>query len=298
MTSSSGLLAAAAGLSVQVAWCRHRGNFRHENEDTVMVSPVGAPTPTLADVGACVLNTAGPGFLALVCDGVGGGAAGEVASSLAAREVLREVGVAGRTAADEREEVLCRATEAAHLAILRASIDDPATEGMGTTLTAAWLAGSMLHVVQVGDSRLYRLRHGTIEQLSRDQSLVGRLFHSGDLTEEQARNHPLRNIVDQVLGGSKSGVSPEVFSVPVDRGDLFLLCSDGLTDALPDRVIARELARLGHRSAEAAVAELLERALETSGRDNISIVLLRTGGAASWLRSWVSAGLRRVGLGR
>jgi protein phosphatase len=298
MTSSSGPAGDAAGLRVQVAWCRHRGNFRHENEDTVMVAGVGAPCPAPTDTGACVLNTAGSGFLALVCDGVGGGAAGEVASSLAAREVLGQVGRAGRTAADEREEVLRRAAGSAHQAVLRASIDDPATEGMGTTLTGAWLAGSMLHGVQVGDSRLYRLRRGAIELLSTDQSLVGRLFRAGDITEEQARNHPLRNIVDQVLGGSRTGVEPEVFSVPVIQGDSFLLCSDGLTDALPDRVIARELARLGHRSAAAAVSVLLERVLETSGRDNISIVLLRTGGPVSRLRSWVAAGLRRVGLGR
>ena len=288
MTSSGAPIGPGGDLRIHAAWCRHRGNFRHENEDTVLVAPLGPALPASSDTGHGVMPTAGAGFVAAVCDGVGGGAAGEVASALAAREFFQAVSEEP-AAASAREAWVRRAVERAHAAILRASELDPATEGMGTTMTAVWAIDATLHVVQVGDSRLYRLRGATLEQLSVDQSLVGRMRRAGELTEEQARQHPLRNIVDQIVGGSKSGIRPDVHSVPIARGDTFLLCSDGLTDALPDRIIQRELCAGARQPAEAVVARLLELVLENSGRDNISIILLRAGVRPSALSRWLAA---------
>jgi protein phosphatase len=273
---------ALPGVPVFAAWRRHRGNFRRDNEDSLWVGPLGAiPETPAPDGGTAEATTAWPGALAVVCDGVGGGAAGEVASALAVRSFVEHL--AERAAAPPRPGPraadlggwMKQAAIHAHTRILAAVQRDRALEGMGTTLTAAWWVGDTLGFAQVGDSRLYRLRGGRLEQLSHDQSLVGRMRREGVLTEDQARKHPLRNIVDQVLGGCDAGVEPATGFVPVAPGDEFLLCSDGLSDGMSDAVLERKLAA-GIETAPAPVVDgLLDDVLAASGRDNVSLVLVR-----------------------
>jgi protein phosphatase len=298
-TSSSSGGGGGAGTAVFAAWCRHRGNFRRDNEDTVLVEsldgpggPAAAAGAAPSDVGTAVLGADGRGYLALVCDGVGGGAAGEIASALAARAfagAMQKRVPAGAlelaaASAEQRTAWMREAVAEANAGILAAVERDRATEGMGTTLTAVWGLGGEVHHAQVGDSRLYRLRASRLEQLSDDQSLVGRMRRAGDLDEAQARRHPLRNIVDQVVG-SEAGAKADVRVFPVEQGDMFLICSDGLTDSLPDSVIERQLVAGLRTAPDAVVAGLLGTVLDTAGRDNVSIVLLRTGTERSSLAS-------------
>ena len=305
---------AASSRRLSYAWVSHRGNFRPNNEDAVRVLALAGPEPELAAEaapplqpddalsGAGELDTAGAGCLAVVCDGVGGGAAGEIASSLAAATLCRSLREAflrepGATVTDECAHTwLHAAVRAAHHAILDRIRAEPALEGMGTTLTAAWLSGDRLHLAQVGDSRLYRFRDGALEQLSLDQSLVGGLVRAGTLSEAEARRHPLRNIIDQAVGGTSGEITPQIAHFDLRPGDEFLACSDGLTDALGTGSLRHLLREHGRAAPDQAAAGLMRAALDSAGRDNISLALLRVARDRGRLPSWLSDAWRKIGL--
>jgi protein phosphatase len=311
MSDSSGAPAPLLGY----AWTTHRGNFRPDNEDAVLLAPLvpaAAPAPAHGRIG-----WAAPGLLAVVCDGVGGGAAGEIASSLAVRSLHAALaepaelpppspGEGGATAGATPETETCPsrarlllAVRRAHRSLLERVAQDRALEGMGTTLTAVWLLGPRLFFAQVGDSRLYRRRQGELTQLSFDQSLVGDLRRRGLLTEEQARRHPMRNIIDQALGGSAAEPRPQIGAEAFLPGDELLLCSDGLTDALPDRVIRDLLVRHRREEPRVVVEALLRAALDVAGRDNITALLLRAPAApGAWWREWTDRLRAWTGAGR
>jgi serine/threonine protein phosphatase PrpC len=280
---------------VGFAWKSHRGNFRGNNEDAVLVRTLGPVTTdaTSAEApaeGRGEADTAGDGLVAVICDGVGGGAAGEIASSIASGTFFEQVrGMApglGETAEDAAVQAcLLTAVRETHAAILRRVTEDRALEGMGTTLTAAWLRGTRMHLAQIGDSRLYRLREGELLQLSQDQSLVGGLRRKGAITEAEARHHPLRNIIDQALGGSLKEVVPEIAHFELQPGDEILVCSDGLTDALPDSTLRFVLKQHAKAPVDEAAKGLLQAALDSAGRDNVSLILLRVEAARGGL-SW------------
>ena len=206
--------------------------------------------------------------LFVVADGMGGAQAGEVASKAAAEAFAAELPEA------PPERVLRERIEAANQAIHDHAHRDPALAGMGTTITAAIVDPESEEVAigHVGDSRAYRLRGGSFERLTRDHSLVEEMRRKGQLTEAQAEDHPQRSIITRALGPEPE-VEVDLQTVPAQPGDVFLICSDGLTTMLDDEHIARLLSRAS--SMEAAVRALVDEANRAGGRDNITVIAFR-----------------------
>ncbi len=210
--------------------------------------------------------TKGPLFV--VADGMGGAQAGEVASKAAVESFPQEL----PTAAPER--VLEETIEGANRTIHELARKDPSLAGMGTTTTAAIvdLEGEAVAIGHVGDSRAYRLRGGRFEQLTRDHSLVEEMRRKGQITDAQAEDHPQRSIITRALGPEPE-VQVDVQTVPAQDGDVFLICSDGLTTMLDDEQISRVLTRA--TSLNNAVRALVDEANRAGGRDNITVVAFR-----------------------
>ena len=173
------------------------------------------------------------------------------------------------------EVAFAEAIEAANTAIYQASLDDPSLAGMGTTLVAACLlggeAGDRLVVMNIGDSRAYRFRSGTLTQITEDHSMVAEMVRRGELTTEEAESHQQRHVITRALGLGPE-VAADTFPVPVRKGDRVLLCSDGLTDELDDEEIALALATIA--DPQMAADDLVARANAHGGADNISVVLV------------------------
>ena len=206
--------------------------------------------------------------LFVVADGMGGAQAGEVASKAAAESF------AGELPASPPERQLEETIEAANRTIHELARKDPSLAGMGTTTTAAIvdLEAEEVAIGHVGDSRAYRLRGTKLEQLTRDHSLVEEMRRKGQLTDAQAEDHPQRSIITRALGPEPE-VQVDVQTVPVQHGDVFLICSDGLTTMLDDETISRLLIRA--TSLQAAVRALVDEANRAGGRDNITVVAFR-----------------------
>ncbi len=206
--------------------------------------------------------------LFVVADGMGGAQAGEVASKAAAESF------AGELPAGPPERMLEETIEAANRTIHELARKDPGLAGMGTTTTAAIvdLETETVAIGHVGDSRAYRLRGGRFEQLTRDHSLVEEMRRKGQITDAQAEDHPQRSIITRALGPEPE-VQVDVQTVPAQDGDVFLICSDGLTTMLDDEAIGRILARA--TSLDAAVRALIDEANRAGGRDNITVVTFR-----------------------
>lgn len=206
--------------------------------------------------------------LFVVADGMGGAQAGEVASKAAAESFAGELPKA------PPERLLEETIEGANRTIHELARKDPSLSGMGTTTTAAIvdLEGETVAIGHVGDSRAYRLRGGRFEQLTRDHSLVEEMRRKGQLTDAQAEDHPQRSIITRALGPEPE-VQVDVQTVPAQDGDVFLICSDGLTTMLDDETIGRILARA--TSLQAAVRALVDEANRAGGRDNITVVTFR-----------------------
>jgi PPM family protein phosphatase len=220
------------------------GRVRRRNEDTFVLDP-----PLFA-----------------VADGMGGAQAGEVASRLAAA-AFREYHEADQLAPDERLQAIIK--EANRRIYDRARRDSDAS-GMGTTVTAALLMRGQVILGHVGDSRAYRIRDGELEQLTEDHSLVGDLMRSGRLTAEEAEAHPQRSVITRALGTDPE-VDVDTQSVDVRPGDLFLLCSDGLTTMVGDEDILGILAAAP--TLDDAARELVRAANTGGGEDNVTVVL-------------------------
>jgi serine/threonine protein phosphatase PrpC len=207
-----------------------------------------------------------PPFFA-VADGMGGARAGEIAARLAA-SALEESAPEARG-----QEGVVALIEEANRRIWERAVADPATAGMGTTVTAALVDGDAGQVAigHVGDSRAYRLRDGALEQLTTDHSLVAELVQSGVLTPEEAERHPQRSAITRALGTEPS-VEVEAFTVAARTGDLFLLCSDGLPTMLADDEVVSAIERAAGDPA-AAAETLVAAANAHGGEDNITVVL-------------------------
>jgi PPM family protein phosphatase len=205
------------------------------------------------------------GSLALVADGMGGHAAGEIASALAA-DVIRRLyyDLEGPV-----PKVLAAAFTAANRAILEYAAEHPETRGMGTTCTVLAFHERKAWIAHIGDSRAYLLRDGRLTQLSEDQTLVAKLVDAGTLTQEQADHSPMHNVILQALGTSQQ-MKPIIGAkgLPLEFGDILLLCSDGISGLVPDAKIADIAGRLPPREACDA---LIEAALAAGGHDNASV---------------------------
>jgi protein phosphatase len=206
--------------------------------------------------------------LFVVADGMGGAQAGEVASKAAVESFPPELPPA------PPERFLEETIEGANRTIHELARKDPGLAGMGTTTTAAIvdLEGEAVAIGHVGDSRAYRLRGGRFEQLTRDHSLVEEMRRKGQITDAQAEDHPQRSIITRALGPEPE-VQVDVQTVPAQDGDVFLICSDGLTTMLGDEQIARLLTRA--TSLQAALRALIDEANRAGGRDNITVVAFR-----------------------
>lgn len=210
-----------------------------------------------------------------VADGMGGAQAGEVASGLAAA-------VLGEADADAGggEERIAALIQEANRRVFQRSSEDAATSGMGTTMTVALVdpSTSTIALGHVGDSRAYRVRGGELEQLTDDHSLVGELTRSGKLSAEEAVSHPQRSVITRALG-TEPDVDVDTFTVEAEPDDVYLLCSDGLTDMVTDEQILALV--VGSGDLEAAARGLVDAANAGGGEDNITVVLFQIEGAGA-----------------
>ncbi len=242
------------------------GILRARNEDCYLIDP---------DQG-----------LAILADGMGGHLAGEVASAMAVEVIHRSLNEVLAQAPEKKTrgapsfeaEALWQAVERANRAIYDASHERPECHGMGTTVVVALVRGNKLYSAHVGDSRLYRQRRGKLAQLTEDHSLVQEMLRDGLISAEQARTSANRNLVTRALGVDPS-VQADVGEQTVRKGDVYLLCSDGLSDVVPDVEIERTL--MVHDGDFAAAArDMVAQANVRGGPDNISVVLIDVGEAA------------------
>lgn len=208
------------------------------------------------------------GWLYIVADGVGGADAGEVASELTCEETIRHY-LANAKEQDWGKRLL-HAMHAANTALRQFVVERDDNSRMATTMVAAVLQDSHAYIANVGDSRGYLMRNGTISQITKDQSLVAKLVEEGAITEEEAHMHPRRNVILYSLG-SERAPKIDLFELNLAQGDILLLCSDGLTRHLADEEIADVLAE---EPADQATKTLIETANARGGEDNISVAVI------------------------
>jgi protein phosphatase len=208
----------------------------------------------------------------VVCDGMGGAAAGEIASTLAVDEVLRLLTHPSDKGQVPLPTAAEKAISAANEAIYSRAQRNQRLSGMGTTLVVMTTKDRRVWVLNIGDSRCYRLRQGRLEQLTQDHSLVEEQVRLGRMSPNEALRSPLRNVITRALG-TQHQVTPDVFEFEAEPGDLFLLCSDGLTRELSDKAIESQLAR--DLPLETLSARLVEAAKKAGGHDNITCLLVR-----------------------
>ena len=254
------------------------GQIREHNEDNFLVADLSRKSRGLLET-----NRSGVvgvhGSIYAVCDGMGGAAAGEIASQLAV-DILYERMIEGLAEGhplnrDELARRLVRAIESAGLRIFQEAKLDRTRRGMGTTVTAAALVDDHLFFAQVGDSRGYVMRDGQLVQLTRDQSLVNQLIEAGQLTEEEAETFEHNNIILQALGTADS-VQVDLTYCQLRRGDVLLLCSDGLSGMVRFDEI-REVLRSTPEPIDACKV-LTERANQAGGHDNITVIVAQFDG--------------------
>ena len=201
-------------------------------------------------------------------DGMGGHKGGEVASTSARDNLLREL--EGKTPS---VATLSGAIEEVNRQIYHQQEHDDALTGMGTTLSVLWMSDNFVYIGHVGDSRVYLLRDGEFKQMTLDHSLVEQLVREGVLTEEEAQNHPMRNIITRAIGTDES-VEVDVVVEERRKGDLWLACSDGLHGLVDDRQMRDALRQY---APEKAADVLLKAALDAGGRDNVTLVIVHDG---------------------
>ena len=221
------------------------GRVRQNNEDSLVDSPESG--------------------LFGVCDGLGGHAAGEVASEIASQTITEEIEKASGPAREALRECL----ELANQRILQEQMENPLRRGMGTTVSVLWISGELdeVWVLHLGDSRIYHLHEGSLCQVTDDHSPVYKLYQQGDLTKDQIRQHPQKNLLERSLGIT-STIDPDVFELKVVAEDRLLICTDGLSDALLDNEIE---SLLKDYALAQAGNELVAEANRRGGLDNITI---------------------------
>ena len=254
------------------------GRTREHNEDAFVVADLTRGNATLQPE-VRTHQVGDRGSLFMVADGMGGAAAGEIASAMAIEVVLRELTESLSSAeAPDRESYaasLKRATAAANAQIHAFALDHPEYRGMGTTATVAAVLGDTLFLSQVGDSRAYLVRDGVAQQITKDQSLMQKLIEAGEITEEEAEHSERRNIILQALG-PESQIRVDLTHQQVRRGDILVLCSDGLSG----QVRIDEIGRVATEEPDlmAVCKTLIDRANENGGPDNITVIAVRFDG--------------------
>jgi PPM family protein phosphatase len=245
------------------------GLVRPKNEDTFMIADLTSGQLSSPCIGTD-LSVSSSGVLLLVCDGMGGHAAGEIASRVAANAIKEVLVSEGPTVKQHPVESMKHAVMDANQAVLAEARSNPAEQGMGTTCTAAIVLPTRLVIGQVGDSRAYLLRDGKLRALTRDQSLASQLQDMGLLDSEQARLSPYRNVLLQALGG-KTPLEPVILEIEIQAGDRLILCSDGLHGSVSDERIAGIVATAPDLTA--AAQALIKEALGAGGPDNVTVLV-------------------------
>jgi protein phosphatase len=262
-------LTASVPITIEIQAAVDPGRARSNNEDSVATDDAVA--------------------LAVLADGMGGYNAGEVASNMATSFIrtelgrwLREASIQASDAEVRRAMDIC--VDNANRAIFNAANSNPQYAGMGTTLVVAVFRDDRVLLGHVGDSRCYRLRAGRLQQITRDHSLLQEQIDAGLITPEQAAFSANKNLVTRAVGVEDT-VLLETHQHDVLPGDVFLMCSDGLSDMLDDAGIAQVLQ--AHDSLETSSRALIDAANDAGGKDNISVILVRaSGGASAPARSW------------
>jgi PPM family protein phosphatase len=253
--------------ALQMVSRSNAGMVRTHNEDAIF---------TRTDVG-----------LAILADGMGGYNAGEVASGMATAVIGAELEQALRESRQGVSELLETVIGQANTAIYQAADSQPQYSGMGTTLVMGVFRNDRISVAHIGDSRMYRLRDGAFECITRDHSLLQEQIDSGMITEEDARRSQNKNLVTRALGVDPV-VEPEIHTYEVLPGDLYLFCSDGLNDMVDNEDIALTLQALS-ANLDLAAEQLIQMANDNGGRDNVSVILVKVMQAyPATERGWVA----------
>ena len=233
----------------------HRGVVREQNQDAFLLRqlPDG-------------------GIAAVVCDGMGGAKAGNIASSMAAEIFMDELLQVERSDPSENQRWMEHAAALANDQVFDRSLKDSDCTGMGTTLVAAVLDGEEASILNEGDSRAYHISDQGIAQVTRDHSLVEDLVERGELTPEQARNHPHKNLITRAIGAEPL-LRADFFHLPIQPGECLLLCSDGLSNLVTDQEILYEVVHGGEK--DSCCQRLLDIALHRGAPDNVTVVLLQ-----------------------
>jgi serine/threonine protein phosphatase PrpC len=258
-----------------------RGKVREKNEDQFVVAEL---TRALRIQGSSLPQAPTQfggehvrGYLFVVADGMGGHAGGEEASAIAVVTIedflLNTLRWFFTLQGDNLLAEFQTAIRAADERIFAESQRRPGLRGMGTTVTMAYATENALYVVHAGDSRLYILRGGQLYQITTDHTLVGEMVRQHLIEPATAANHPMRNIITNSVGGDRPGVRPEVHKVPLEPDDVALVCSDGLTEMVPDADIAGVLRTIGDPAV--ACQQLVERANAAGGTDNVTAIVAR-----------------------
>ena len=244
-------------LTLNIGKCSLLGNYRENNEDSIDVRQF----PDLT--------------VGVVADGMGGQQAGEVASKRAIEIVPRELrkNLSANLNPEAVKEITKRAIVQANEEIMAMGALDKDMKNMGTTVVMAiWRKGPELFVAGVGDSRAYLVRKGKIQQLTTDHSLAQALVEARTISPAEAKDHRFRNVLWKYLGSKEVGEGPDVAVVPIQSGDKFLLCSDGLTGVVPDEQLASYMTE--QTDAQACADGLGQLALDQGSRDNVSCVVI------------------------
>lgn len=270
-------------IEVDLAAESHIGKVRRNNEDHFVVQRFERTLQTLMTnlpTDAVPARASETGYAMLVADGMGGAAAGEVASKVAISTlidlVLQTPDWILRPEGEWYETVLQRMSERLQkvdAALADLEQENPGLSGMGTTMTIAGSLGATLLVVHVGDSRAYLIRNSKIHRLTRDHTLAQSLEDSGMVSRESAAAHPFRHVLTQSIGRMAGKVQAEVGHATLKDGDVVLVCSDGLTDMVSENVILDHIQR-SKRTSDAC-RSLIQAALDGGGRDNITVTLAR-----------------------
>jgi PPM family protein phosphatase len=257
----------------------HVGRFRPNNEDSFLALKFdGRDVNYLGKAGEASL--AGADFVFAVSDGLGGAKSGEFASKIAVERITRLLPRSFRLSAAGMAtgfpDVLSELFSAIHADLIQLGQSYAECAGMGATLSLCWFRPAWMYFGHVGDSRIYHLpRDGGLSQITHDHTHVGWLRRKGDLNEREARTHPRRNALQQSLGAGTQFIEPHIGAVAFGPGDRFLLCSDGLVDGLWDRRIEEFIRTHPSAPGDPAVSKaLVEEAVQSSGRDNTTAVLV------------------------
>ena len=230
------------------------GSCRQENQDNY-----------------CAQQLAGGTAWGIVCDGMGGVNGGRIAARIATDTMQQYVARQMRALQPGGEKsFIMRGFDVTNRAVYDKATSDPEMLGMGTTGVCAYAGNGYAHIVHAGDSRAYLYHEGNLRQITRDHSMVQQLVDSGQITREQASLHPQKNLITRALGVA-ANIVPEYNRCEIEAGDILLLCTDGLTNMIPDSEIARILKEVPFFD---ATSILVDRALQAGGQDNITVLLM------------------------